>query len=133
VERRFFACGAFFALVGVAAGAFGAHALKARLPPESLAVFDVGVRYQLVHALALFAAAWAVSRWPGRAATAAGLLFVAGIVLFSGSLYVMALTGIRALGMVTPIGGVAFMGGWVCLAWAALRPSKLGRGSSSPP
>ena len=78
MERRFFALGALSALTGVAAGAFGAHALKARLVPEMLAVFEVGVRYQLVHSLALLAVAWAVTRWPGRSATAAGVLFIAG-------------------------------------------------------
>jgi uncharacterized membrane protein YgdD (TMEM256/DUF423 family) len=121
VERRFFMLGAVFALIGVAAGAFGAHALKSRLTPDLLAVFEVGVRYQLVHALALLAVAWAMTRWPGRAATWAGILFSAGIVLFSGSLYLLALTGVRALGAITPVGGVAFIAGWACLAWSAWR------------
>jgi uncharacterized membrane protein YgdD (TMEM256/DUF423 family) len=119
VERRFFALGAVFALIGVATGAFGAHALKSRLAPDLLAVFEVGVRYQLVHALALLAVAWAATRWPGRAATLAGWFFSAGIVLFSGSLYLLALTGTRSLGAITPIGGVAFIAGWACLAWSA--------------
>jgi uncharacterized membrane protein YgdD (TMEM256/DUF423 family) len=105
----------------VAAGAFGAHALKARLPPELLIVFETGVRYQLVHSLALLAVAWAVVRWPGRATTFAGVLFLAGIVLFSGSLYALALTGSRTLGIVTPFGGVAFIAGWASLAWGAWR------------
>lgn len=124
MERRFFALGAMLAMVGVAAGAFGAHALKSRLTPDMLAVFEVGVRYQLVHALALLAVAWAITRWPGRAALYAGALFIAGIVLFSGSLYLLALTGERSLGAITPFGGVAFLAGWACLAWAASRSSR---------
>lgn len=124
MERRFFALGAMLAMVGVAAGAFGAHALKSRLTPDMLAVFEVGVRYQLVHALALLAVAWAITRWPGRAALYAGALFIAGIVLFSGSLYLLALTGERSLGAITPFGGVAFLAGWACLAWAAWRSSR---------
>jgi uncharacterized membrane protein YgdD (TMEM256/DUF423 family) len=121
MERRFFALGSLSALIGVAAGAFGAHALKARLPPELLIAFETGVRYQLVHSLALLAVAWAVVRWPGRATTSAGVLFLAGIVLFSGSLYALALTGSRTLGIVTPFGGVAFIAGWASLAWGAWR------------
>ena len=121
MERRFFALGSLSALIGVAAGAFGAHALKTRLPPELLIAFETGVRYQLVHSLALLAVAWAVVRWPGRATTSAGVLFLAGIVLFSGSLYALALTGSRTLGIVTPFGGVAFIAGWASLAWGAWR------------
>jgi uncharacterized membrane protein YgdD (TMEM256/DUF423 family) len=124
VERRFFALGAMLAMIGVAAGAFGAHALKSRLAPDMLAVFEVGVRYQLVHALALLAVAWAITRWPGRTALYAGALFIAGIVLFSGSLYLLALTGERSLGAITPFGGVAFLAGWACLAWAAWRSNR---------
>jgi uncharacterized membrane protein YgdD (TMEM256/DUF423 family) len=105
--------------MGVAAGAFGAHALRARVEPRLLEVFETGARYQLYHALALLAVAWASSRWPGTLTTAAGWLFVAGTVLFSGSLYAMTLTGVRALGAITPLGGVAFIAGWVCLAVAA--------------
>jgi uncharacterized membrane protein YgdD (TMEM256/DUF423 family) len=121
MDRRFFMLGALLAMVGVAAGALGAHALKVRLAPDMLAVFEAGVRYQLVHALALLATAWASSRWPGPATSAAGWLFVAGIVLFSGSLYVLALSGVRGLGIVTPFGGLAFILGWGCLVWAAAR------------
>jgi uncharacterized membrane protein YgdD (TMEM256/DUF423 family) len=121
MERRFAALGAVFGLLAVAAGAFGAHGLKARLGPDLLAVFEVGVRYQAMHALALFAVAWAATRWPGRAVCAAGWAFVAGILVFSGSLYLLALTGERWLGAVTPLGGVAFLAGWACLAWAAWR------------
>jgi uncharacterized membrane protein YgdD (TMEM256/DUF423 family) len=122
MERIFFALGSLSALIGVAAGAFGAHALRTRLPADLLAVFETAVRYQLVHSLALLAVAWAVTRWPGRVSVAAGVLFVAGILLFSGSLYALALTGARGLGAVTPVGGVAFIAGWACLSLAALRP-----------
>lgn len=119
MDRTFFAIGALLALVGVAAGAFGAHGLKSRLEPDMLAVFEVGVRYHMYHALALLAAAWAWTRWPGSLVTASGWLFVAGIVIFSGSLYLLSLTGVRWLGAITPLGGVAFMAGWACLMWAA--------------
>lgn len=86
-----------------------------------LAVFETGARYQMYHALALLAVAWACTRWPGMLATASGILFIAGIVIFSGSLYLLSFTGIKWLGAITPLGGLAFMAGWVCLAWAALK------------
>jgi uncharacterized membrane protein YgdD (TMEM256/DUF423 family) len=86
-----------------------------------LAVYETAVRYQFYHAAALGMAAWAAQRWPGTWASAAGLLFVVGIVLFSGSLYVLALTGVRWLGAITPLGGVAWIAGWICLAASALR------------
>lgn len=121
MERTFFALGALSAGVGVALGAFGAHALKARLAPDMLAVWETGVRYQLVHALGLLAVAWALARWPGGAVQASGWLFVAGTLLFSGSLYALALSGVRGLGAVTPLGGVAWIVGWACLAWGAWR------------
>lgn len=121
MERTFFALGAVLAGVGVALGAFGAHALKARLAPDMLAVWETGVRYQLVHALGLLAVAWALARWPGGAVQASGWLFVAGTLLFSGSLYALALSGVRGLGAVTPLGGVAWIVGWACLAWGAWR------------
>jgi uncharacterized membrane protein YgdD (TMEM256/DUF423 family) len=119
MERLFFSLGAISAFLSVAAGAFGAHALRARLSPELLAVFETGARYQMYHALGLLAVAWAISRWPGWAAQSAGWLFVAGTVLFSGSLYALALSGVRWLGAITPLGGVAFLAGWICLALAA--------------
>ena len=121
LDRLFFAAGALSAFVGVGAGAFGAHALKARLSPDLLAVFEVAVRYQMYHALGLLACAWAVGKWPGAFAGAAGWLFVAGTVIFSGSLYALALTGARALGALAPIGGLALLAGWVCLAIAVLK------------
>jgi len=121
VTKLFAVLGAASGFVAVAAGAFGAHALKARLSSEMLSVFEVGARYQMYHALALVAVAWAAGRWPGPAALAAGWLFVAGTVLFSGSLYLLALTGVRWLGAITPLGGAAFLVGWLCLGWAAWR------------
>jgi uncharacterized membrane protein YgdD (TMEM256/DUF423 family) len=121
MDRVFVALGAISALVAVAAGAFGAHALRDRLAPDMLSVFEVGARYHMYHALALLAAAWAIGRWPGGAAVTAGWLFVAGTLVFSGSLYLLALTGQRWLGAVTPLGGLAFVLGWASLAWAALR------------
>ena len=118
MDRIFFLIGAVSAFVGVAAGAFGAHGLKERLGADMLAVFETGVRYQMYHAFALFAAAWAWSRWPGSLTTASGWLFVAGTIIFSGSLYVLSLTGLRWLGAITPLGGLAFLFGWLCLAAA---------------
>lgn len=117
MDRTLFAIGAALAALGVAAGAFGAHGLRGQLAPEMLNVFETGVRYHLIHALGLLAAAWAVTRWPGPATNAAGWLFVGGIVLFSGSLYALSLCGVRWLGAVTPFGGAAFIAGWLVLAW----------------
>jgi uncharacterized membrane protein YgdD (TMEM256/DUF423 family) len=121
MDRTFLALGAISGAIAVAAGAFGAHALKARLPEDLLAVFETGARYHMFHALALVAAAWTAARFPGAAAEWAGWLFLAGTVLFSGSLYALALSGVRALGAITPLGGVALIAGWVALAAAALR------------
>jgi uncharacterized membrane protein YgdD (TMEM256/DUF423 family) len=121
MERTFLALGALSAGLAVAAGAFGAHGLRARVSPDLLAVFETGARYQMYHALGLIGVAWAISRWPSSGAGAAGWLFVAGTVLFSGSLYLMTLGGPRWLGAVTPIGGLCFLLGWALLAWAALR------------
>jgi len=115
--------GSLLGACGVALGAFGAHGLKTRVDPAMLAVFETAVRYHLTHALALLAVAWAGERWPGAPATAAGWLFLAGIVIFSGSLYLMVLTGARWLGAVTPLGGLALIAGWCALALAALRPA----------
>ena len=120
MERTFFVLGAVSGFLAVAIGAFAAHGLKGKLPPDLFEVFEVGARYHMYHALALVGAAWAVARWPGTPATAAGWLFVAGTVLFSGSLYALALSGVRSLGAITPLGGVCFLAGWVALAWAAL-------------
>jgi len=120
-DRVMLFAGSVSAGLAVALGAFGAHGLRTRLSPEMLAVYETGVRYQMYHALALLAVAWVAARWPGAALTAwAGWTFVAGTVLFSGSLYVLALTGRAWFGAVTPLGGVAFIAGWVCLALAAI-------------
>jgi len=119
VQRLFFILGAVSAFLAVAAGAFGAHALRSRLTPELLGVFETAARYQMYHALALIAAAWAVVRWPGPLSEWAGWLFMSGTILFSGSLYGLALSGVRWLGAITPFGGIAFLAGWICLALAA--------------
>ena len=121
MSRTFLMLGALSAGLAVAFGAFGAHALRARLSVADLATFETGVRYQMYHALALLAVAWVVHQWPGGLPRAAGWLFVVGTVIFSGTLYTLVLTGQRWLGAVTPIGGVAFLAGWGCLALAALR------------
>lgn len=119
--RTFWILGCVLGLLAVAAGAFGAHGLRGRLTPDLLAVYETGARYHMYHALALLATAWAVEHWGGGAAAVAGWAFVAGIVVFSGSLYLLALTGTRWLGAITPIGGAAFLAGWAALAWAAWR------------
>jgi uncharacterized membrane protein YgdD (TMEM256/DUF423 family) len=119
MDRLFFGLGCASALIAVALGAFGAHGLRARIAPDMLATFEVGVRYQMYHALALLAVGAVAGRLPGGAVAAAGWLFVAGTVVFSGSLYTLALTGHRWLGAVTPLGGLGFLAGWAVLAWAA--------------
>ena len=112
--------GALLALAAVALGAFGAHALKARLAPDMTAVWQTAVQYHAWHALALIAAGLVLMHRPESGAIAlAGWLFLAGVVLFSGSLYALALGGARGLGAVTPIGGVAFLAGWAAFAWGA--------------
>ena len=121
MDRVFVALGALAGLTAVALGAFAAHGLKGKLPADLFEVFEVGARYHMYHALALLAVGWAATRWPGGATTAAGWLFCAGIVLFSGSLYALALTGIRPLGAITPLGGVCFLAGWAALGWAVWR------------
>lgn len=121
--RLFAMIGAWSACLAVAAGAFGAHALRAKVEPRLLEVFETGARYQMYHALALLAVAWLVGQG-GRVAgpaSLAGWSFVAGTLLFSGSLYAMTFTGVRALGAITPLGGVGFIAGWVLLAVAASR------------
>lgn len=117
--RTWFGLGASLAGLGVAAGAFGAHALRNRLGPADLATFETAARYQMYHALALLAVGLLLSQRESRAARTAGRLFLVGIVLFSGSLYGLTVGGARWLGAVTPIGGVAFLAGWIGLAVAA--------------
>ncbi|HEX7118858.1 MAG TPA: DUF423 domain-containing protein [Longimicrobiales bacterium] len=121
MERTFVVLGSLFGLLGVAAGAMGAHALEARLSPDRLDTFELAARYQLYHALALLAVAWATTRWPGTTSSLAGWFFTSGILLFSGSLYALALGGPRWTAFVTPFGGVAFLIGWALLGWSALR------------
>ena len=113
--------GALMAGLAVAMGAFGAHALKARLSPDLLQVFETGVRYQMYHALGLLAVAVACDRWPQLNFNLVGWLMVAGIVLFSGSLYALCLTGVRMLGAITPLGGLCFLAGWAVMAWKIAR------------
>ena len=122
--RLFVVLGSLNALFSVAAGAFGAHALKARLPADRLAVFEVAARYHMYHALGLLAVAWLAARGaPG--ASLAGWAMQAGIVVFSGSLYLLAFfSGTRWLGVVTPLGGLCFMVGWAAFAWAAIRMGR---------
>ena len=121
MERIFLFSGALSAFIGVAAGAFGAHGLRGRIGTDMLAIFEVGVRYQMYHAFALIITAWVWTKWPSSMVIAAGWCFAVGTVLFSGSLYVLSLTGTKWLGAVTPVGGVAFLAGWLFLALAALR------------
>ena len=118
-----FVTGVAFSGLGVLLGAFGAHGLRDRLATDMLVVYETGVRYHLYHAFALVVAAWAASRWPNEWTGSAGWLFVAGIVLFSGSLYLLAMTGVRWLGAITPIGGICFLAGWTALAVGAVRSS----------
>lgn len=120
MTRTFFALGAVSAFIAVAAGAFGAHALESRFPADRLETFELAARYQMYHALALLAVAWASTRWPGGPAVLAGWLFVAGTVVFCGTVYALGLGGPRWLGAITPLGGLSFLAGWAILAWAAL-------------
>ena len=123
MKLNWFAVGAIAGAVGVTLGAFGAHALKSRVTEDLITVFEIGVRYQMYHALALFAVAWAAGRWPGSWINASGWLFTLGILVFSGSLYLMTLSGARWLGAITPVGGLCFILGWIALAMTALRGS----------
>ncbi len=121
MSTTWFATGVIAAGLGVVLGAFATHGLESPVEPRLLANFETGVRYQMYHALALLAVAWASQRFPHPAVNIAGWAFVAGIVIFSGSLYVMALSGARWLGAITPVGGLAFILGWTALAIAALK------------
>ena len=113
--------GAVYGFVGVAFGAFGAHALKARLAPEVLAVWKTAVEYQLYHALALLLVGLIATQKPSIAITNSAICFALGVLVFSGSLYVLALSGVRWLGAITPIGGLLLLSGWALLFWAALK------------
>ena len=117
MDKLFFILASLFSFFGVALGAFAAHMLKQKLSPDMFNIFEVGVRYHMYHALGLFVVAWAASHISN--AQVAGWLFVAGIFLFSGSLYLLSITGIKWLGAVTPFGGLCFLAGWLYLAWKA--------------
>ncbi|MFN8451361.1 MAG: DUF423 domain-containing protein [Anaerolineae bacterium] len=124
-SQKFNLLAAVFGFLGVALGAFGAHGLTAHFSahPDLKPTFETAVQYQMYHALALVGAAWFAERYPGRPARWAGYLFAAGIVLFSGSLYILSLFDLRIMGAVAPLGGLAFLGGWLCLGLAARRSS----------
>jgi uncharacterized membrane protein YgdD (TMEM256/DUF423 family) len=124
MDRRFLFLGALSAFAAVAAGAFGAHALRVQLSAEMLAVFETAARYQMYHALALVGVTLVSAHAPGRLTAAAGWLFMWGTVFFSGSLYLLALTEITWLGAVTPLGGFFFLAGWLTLVGVALRPKE---------
>lgn len=119
--RASLAAGALLAGLAVAAGAFGAHALQARIPAERLATYEIAVRYQMYHALALMVLALVMDRFPDAALAWAAWLFLAGVLIFGGTLYTIALGGPRWLGAITPIGGVCLIAGWVLLAWRMVR------------
>jgi uncharacterized membrane protein YgdD (TMEM256/DUF423 family) len=119
--RFFFDLGSILAGLSVAAGAFGAHALEGRIDDRLLDVFATAARYQMSHALALLAVAWGVARWPQAGLELGGWLIASGITIFSGSLYLLALTGVGRFGAVTPIGGVLMIAGWAVLAWRVAR------------
>ncbi len=119
--RTFLMLAAFFGFTGVALGAFAAHGLKNRLTPEYLAIFHTGVLYQLIHTLAIFGVAILATQIQGRLVSYAGIAFVLGILLFSGSLYLLTLTGVSKLGIITPIGGLCLLIGWFILGWLAWR------------
>jgi uncharacterized membrane protein YgdD (TMEM256/DUF423 family) len=121
MDQTFFILGVAFAFISVAAGAFGAHALKSHLDTGMLAVFETGVRYQMYHALALIGVSWACNRWPSTLIAAGGWLLACGSLVFSGSLYLLCLTGAKWPGAITPLGGLALLAGWLCLALGALQ------------
>ena len=120
MDRTFLLIGAWSGFIAVALGAFGAHGLRNRLSADMLAVFETGVRYQMYHTFAILIVALAAARLDGWLIRAAGWLFTGGIVVFSGSLYILAISGTTAFGAVTPLGGVAFLAGWACLVIAAI-------------
>ena len=122
--RRLLATGAILAGLGVAAGAFGAHGLRDHLSPASLETFRTGASYQLLHGIAIVAIAGAMSHFDKRRLATAGWLLVLWVVLFSGSLYALSLSGIRGFGLVTPLGGVSLIAGWCTLAIAAKRSGR---------
>ena len=125
MARTFFLIGSIAAGMAVMLGAFGAHLLVDRVTPERLQTFETGIRYQMYHALGLLFLSWAVTQWPSWQVTWAGYLFITGMLLFSGSLYILVLTDTSWLGAITPIGGLSFIMGWVLLVWAVFKDSQL--------
>jgi len=124
-SRTFILRAAVFAFLGVALGAFGAHALNTTLTANGREnTFDTAVHYQLVHAVALLAAAWIADKNPKRLTRAGGYLFAAGIILFSGSLYILAIFNLGLMGAVAPLGGASFLAGWFCLGLSVWRDNK---------
>lgn len=121
MDRFFFAAGALLGGLGVAAGAFGAHALETRLASDRLELFELAARYQMIHALALLATAWAAQRWPSGLVQAGGWLLLVGVLIFCGTIYALAFSAPRILGAVTPLGGLSLITGWLLLALAAIR------------
>lgn len=118
------AAGSGFAFLGVALGAFGTHALRERISAESLQIWQTGVQYQLVHSLALVLVGIVAGQIDSKWIRLSGWLFFYGILIFSCSLYILALSGIRWFGAITPLGGLCFLAAWAMLAWAAARPKK---------
>ena len=130
MQRIVFGIGSILGGLGVALGAFGAHALRDQLSARQLEVFETGVRYQMYHSLALLALAWAIDRWPLRKLQTTAVLLVVGTIVFSGSLQLLAVTDVRWLGAVTPLGGITLILGWGLASWRLLVPR---RGSQEPP
>lgn len=121
MQRRFITWGALLAMLSVGIGAFGAHLLESSISEDYMQVYETGVHYHMIHALGLLLIAVIAGQWgESKRLGWAGILLIAGIILFSGSLYVLSITGIKILGAITPIGGVCFIAGWICLAWEAL-------------
>lgn len=124
MQKILFIAGSVFGFLSVLLGAFGAHALKQQLSSDMLAVFETGVRYQTYHALALLAASWAVTVFDSKLISRAGTCFTAGIIIFSGSLYTLTITGIKMFGAITPIGGLLLMAGWVLMILGATKKGE---------
>jgi uncharacterized membrane protein YgdD (TMEM256/DUF423 family) len=121
MTKTFILLGSLFSFIGIALGAFAAHALKDKLSTDLFAIWEVGVRYHMYHALGLLAVAWVTTQFPEANVSISGWLFVCGIVIFSGSLYALSLSGMRWLGAITPIGGLCFLAGWLWLGWSVWR------------
>ncbi len=139
MSRRFIQYAAILGALSVILGAFGAHALKKLVQPDQIATFETGVRYQFYHTFALLGVGILYRRMPGKLMEWAGILFISGIVLFSGSLYLLTWiqavenVGLKGIGAITPLGGLCFIAGWICLFIQALKPSNhISRRSSAP-